>query len=69
MEESKYYLVKVREVFMDIESGKVKKVTRQKLVDAMSITEAEHKTVKLYDGCVFDWKISSVAESPIDEVL
>jgi hypothetical protein len=35
----------------------------------MSITEAEVKTVKLYEGCVFEWKITSVAESPIDEIL
>jgi|TARA_R110001583_G_scaffold67519_1_gene193067 hypothetical protein len=69
MEESKYYLVKVKEKFVDVETNKVKTTTRQKLVDAMSITEAEVKTVKLYEGCTFEWKITSVAESPIDEIL
>tara|TARA_R110000787_G_scaffold87017_1_gene185504 strand:- start:381 stop:593 length:213 start_codon:yes stop_codon:yes gene_type:complete len=69
MEETKYYLVKVKEKFVDVETSKVKTTTRQKLVDAMSITEAEVKTVKLYEGCVFEWKITSVAESPIDEIL
>ena len=69
MEESKYYLVKVKEKFVDVDTGKVKTTTRQKLVDAMSITEAEVKTVKLYEGCTFEWKITSVAESPIDEIV
>ena len=47
MEETKYYLVKVKEKFVDVETSKV----------------------KLYEGCVFEWKITSVAESPIDEIL
>ena len=63
-----YYLVKVRE-HIESEKGKVKIVTREKLIDAVSFTDVEAKITKLYEGVTFEWNIASVSVSKIDEVI
>jgi len=68
MSDETFYLVKVREEFMD-EKGKVKKVVKQKLVNAVSVTDSEVKVTGLYRGVTFDWEIISSSLSPIDEII
>ena len=69
MSENAYYLVKVREEFMDEKSGKTTAKVRSNLVNAVSITDSEVKVTKLYEGVTFDWAIVGSTVSPIDEVI
>jgi len=61
-QEQKYYAVKV---VMQLE----KKVTEQYLVDAVSVTDAEVKVTKDFEGVGFDYTIKSVVETNIVKVL
>jgi hypothetical protein len=61
-----YYTVKVQWVdVIDSPKGqKEKKVTETYLVDAMSVTEAESKVIKDFEGYTFDFEVKgSNAES------
>jgi hypothetical protein len=69
MNDNPYYLVRVKEEFEDPQSGKTKKVVRQKLVRAVSITDSEAKVNKLYTSVTFDWEIIGSNVSSIDEVI
>lgn len=69
MNENEYYLVRVKEEWIDEKSGKVKAVVKQKLVKAISITDSEVKISKLYQGITFDWSIIGSNVSKIDEVI
>jgi hypothetical protein len=69
MKESDYYLVRVKEEFIDEKSGKPKATIKQKLVKAVSITDSEVKVTKLYTGVTFDWAIVGSNVSKIDEVI
>lgn len=51
------------------ESGKEKKMTETYLVDAMSYTEAEARTVERFKDVQADWHIVSIKKSNIDETL
>jgi len=66
--ETKYYLTKV---VMKIEqdNGSLKKVTEQYLVDAVSVTDAEAKVVKDFEGSTFEWEVTSVIETKIIKIL
>lgn len=68
MNEKNYYLVRVKEEFLD-EKGKTKLTVKQKLVSAVSITDSEVKVTKLYTGVTFDWSIIGSNVSKIDEVI
>lgn len=65
-----YYSVKVQYKDED-EKGKIKKVNSVVLVDAISPTEAEAKTVKhlATAGETRDYEIKSASESKIAEVI
>jgi hypothetical protein len=65
---AKYFLAKVQFLMEDEKSGKIKKVTVQYLVDAMSCTEAEAKVTHILEG-INDFEVKSVSESPISEVV
>jgi hypothetical protein len=69
MEESKYFVSKVQYDLPDENSGKVKKITEMKLVRAISVTDVEAKVTEKYQGFQHDWRITSVIESKIDEVI
>ena len=66
--ETKYYLTKV---VMKIEqdNGSLKKITEQYLVDAVSVTDAEAKVVKDFEGSTFEWEVTSVIETKIIKIL
>lgn len=69
MNENAYYLVRVKEEWIDEKSGKTKVSVKQKLVSAVSITDSEAKVTKLYSGSTFDWSIIGSNLSKIDEVI
>ncbi len=67
MENSKFYLVKVRETFI-ADNGKNQKVVRQYLMQDVCTAGAETGARLLYNDSTIDWEIISVAETKIDEV-
>jgi hypothetical protein len=69
MEDSKYFVCKVQYDLPDENSGKIKKITEMKLVRAISVTDVEVKVTGKYQGFQHDWRITSVIESKIDEVI
>ena len=62
-----YYVTKVSVSHTDPNSGKVKKVTEQYLVDAVSVTDAEVIITKALQG--EDFEVKSVTASKIISVL
>lgn len=67
--EEKFFVAKVSYDLLDENSGKVKKIREEKLVKGYSVTDVESKVTKKYEGFSFEWRITSVSESKIDEVL
>ena len=68
----KYFevLVQVRTETEDSKGNvKVKKNSELYLVDAMSVTEAEARVVKLFIGNTFDFEVISVRGSKVLEVV
>ena len=68
----KYFevLVQVRTESEDSKGNvKVKKNSELYLVDAMSVTEAEARVVKLFSAATFDFEVVSVRNSKVLEVL
>ena len=63
------YIAKVKER-IEQENGSFKKSIRPSLVvDAVSVTDVEAIVTAKYKNSTFDWQITSVTESPIEEVL
>ena len=67
--EEKYFVAKITYDLPDTESGKIKKIREEKLVKGFSVTDVEAKITKRYEGITQDWRITSVSESKIDEVI
>jgi hypothetical protein len=65
----KYFVAKISEEFTDEETGKKKKVKLEKLVMGFSPTDVEAKVTKIYEHYTFDWRITAIVESKIDEVI
>jgi hypothetical protein len=65
----KYFVSKITTDLVDMESGKVKKVREEKLVKGYTPTDVEAKVTKLYESYTMDWRITSISESKIDEVI
>lgn len=62
-----YYIAKVK---VQVNEGKrTKWNTETFLVDAVSVTEAEAKVYKEYEGFPDDWEVKSVSQSPVIKVL
>jgi hypothetical protein len=59
---NKYFLVKVK---MHLE----KTVTETYLVNAVSVTDAEAKTIKDFEGSAFEFEITSASETKIVKVI
>ena len=66
-----YYTARVQWVdVVDTPKGqKEKKVTETYLIDAMSVTEAEAKVVKDFEGYNFDFEVTGVNESRIVKII
>jgi hypothetical protein len=65
----KYFVAKITSDLLDTESGKVKKVKEEKLVLGYTPTDVEAKVTKVYENYSMDWRITSITESKIDEVI
>ena len=65
----KYFVAKISSDLLDSESGRVKKVKEEKLVMGYSPTDVEAKVTKVYENYTMDWRITSITESKIDEVI
>jgi len=66
-----YYTARVQWVdVVDTPKGqKEKKVTETYLIDAMSVTEAEAKVVKDFQGYSFDFEVKGVNQSKIIKII
>lgn len=67
--DEKYFIAKVQYDLIDENSGKVKKIREEKLVRGYNVTDVEAKVTDKFKGFQHDWRITSVAESKIDEVF
>jgi hypothetical protein len=65
----KYFVAKITSDLLDSESGKVKKMREEKLVLGYNPTDVEAKVTKVYEHYTMDWRITSITESKIDEVI
>lgn len=63
-----YYIAKVKVHHQD-DKGRVKKVTEQYLVDAVSVTDAEVKVVEEFDGSNLEFEVSAVIETKLVKVI
>ena len=64
-----YYVTKVSVHHTDPNSGKVKKMTEQYLIDAQSVTDAEVIITKELGSQSMDFEVKSVTASKILSVL
>jgi len=64
-----YYVTKVSVHHTDPNSGKVKKITEQYLVDAVSVTDAEVIITKELSSQSLTFEVKSVTASKILDVL
>jgi hypothetical protein len=67
--DEKYFVAKIQYDLPDEATGKIKKIREEKLVNGYSVTDVEAKVTKKYEGFTHDWRITSVSESKIDEVI
>jgi hypothetical protein len=67
--DEKYFVAKITTDMVDTETGKVKKMKEEKLVRGFSPTDVEAKVTKVYENYSMDWRITSISESKIDEVI
>lgn len=65
----KFFLVKVEFEGVNESTGRPKKIKTQYLVDAMTCTEAEARTVEYLKSSVLDYEIVSTTKSPIEDVI
>ena len=63
-----YYLAKV-EVRMENDRGRIQKIRELYCVEAESVTEAEAKVVKEFEGYQLDYHVKSVKDSKIIKIL
>ena len=67
--EEKYFIAKITTDTPDENTGKVKKIREEKLVKGYSPTDVVAKVTKVYENYSMDWRITSIVESKIDEVI
>ena len=67
--DEKYFVAKIQYELPDDNTGKIKKIREEKLVKGFSVTDVEAKVTKRYESFSIDWRITSVSESKIDEVI
>lgn len=65
--DEKYFIAKIAIDIVD--DGKVKKKREEKLVSGFSPTDVEAKITKIFENYTMEWRITSISESKIDEVI
>jgi len=63
-----YYIAKVK-VHHEDDKGRVKKITEQYLVSAVSVTDAEAKVVADFEGSNLEYEVTAVMETKIVSVI
>jgi hypothetical protein len=63
-----YYIAKVK-VHHEDDKGRVKKVTEQYIVDAVSVTDAEAKVVTEFEGSNLEYEVNAVIETKVIKVI
>ena len=63
-----YYIAKVK-VQDENERGRVTSTNEEYCVEAESVTEAEAKVVKEFEGYAFEYQVTSVNKSKIVKIL
>lgn len=63
-----YYIAKVK-ILNEDENGRIKRTIESYLVDAISVTDAEVKVVKDFEGISMEFEVSSVSETKIIKVI
>lgn len=63
-----YYIAKVK-VHHEDDKGRVKKITEQYLVSAVSVTDAEAKVVAEFEGSNLEYEVTAVMETKIVSVI
>ena len=66
-----YYTAKVQlTTIVDTQNGTIeKKATEMYLVEALSVTEAEAKVIKNFQGVTFDFEVKAVTNSKIIKII
>lgn len=64
-----WYTVTVQISVTDEVTGKTKRANEPYLVQAISVTDAEAKVVKFFEGMTVDYRIKKVDESKIIEII
>ena len=67
--DEKYFVAKITYDLPDENTGRIKKIREEKLVRGYSVTDVESKVTAKYLGFQHYWRITSVSESKIDEVV
>lgn len=67
--DEKYFVAKISYDLPDDNTGKIKKIREEKLVKGYSVTDVEAKVTKVYQSFSYEWRITAVSESKIDEVI
>ena len=67
--DEKYFVSKITTDVVDENTGKIKKIKEEKLVKGYSPTDVEAKVTKVYETYSMDWRITSIVERKIDEVI
>jgi len=63
-----YYIAKVK-VHHEDDKGRIKKVTEQYIVDAVSVTDAEAKVVTEFEGSNLEYEVNAVIETKVIKVI
>ncbi len=67
--DEKFFVAKITYDLPDDNTGKIKKIREEKLVKGYSVTDVEAKVTEKYQMFSQEWRITSVSESKIDEVI
>lgn len=63
-----YYIAKVK-VHHEDDKGRVKKLTEQYVVNAVSVTDAEAKVVADFEGSNLEYEVTAVTETKIVSII
>ena len=65
----KYFVAKISLDLVDSETGKTRKAKEENLVLGYTPTDVEAKITKIFENYSMDWRITTITESKIDEVI
>ena len=66
--ENKYYIVTVT-TKLAVAEGRIKKVSRKYLVNAVNLTDLEVKITKEFEGTTFEYEIKNTSDAGIEKII